>query len=686
MILRRVKALIALTVMMSGIITASAQSFGSGSTVSGSSGSSSSSSTKLPEQVVWAWKMLPPLGLRERVPVDTTLYNYYLNFVPNDVTPAWATTGNYGAEGMNMLYMERENISDFFFRDALTHWLPMRGNHVFYNSRIPITQLGYSTGGGKENTQDRLSMNFSGNVNRRIQVGAMLDYLYSKGSYANQSAKHVNWGLSGSYMGDRYELQAFYNHYNSLNKENGGITDSLYIVDPAVLQGGVSKIEPSAIPTNLSSSHNRLTGAELMVNNKLKFGFWKDLPRDTLETGEPDPADTIPKREFVAVSSVTWTLDYQASRHLFINKSSEEEKSFWENHYLSNSATHDVTKYWSLKNIVGLSLVEGFHKYAKFGLSAFMIHEIRKYNQTPDTVTNLGLDDLTPLPEGVNPAASATRNLLWVGGQLTKQRGSLLRYEATAKFGLLGDAIGEVDLDGNINTSIPLFGDTLDIDATGSFSNRTAPYLMNNYISNHFAWQNDFGKERRLRVGGAIDYSRSRTRIEVGVENVQNYLYFGDNFLPAQYSGSVQVFSASLRQNFKLGILHWDNRVTYQTSSNEEIIPLPKLAVYSNLYLWFKVAKVLTVQMGVDCDWYSEYFAPTYQPSTMAFCNQRSAKAGGYPFMNAYVNMKLSKTRFYVLFSHFNQGMIGGNNYFSMPLYPMNPRRFQMGLIVDFLN
>ena len=47
--------------------------------------------------------------------------------------------------------------------------------------------------------------------------------------------------------------------------------------------------------------------------------------------------------------------------------------------------------------------------------------------------------------------------------------------------------------------------------------------------------------------------------------------------------------------------------------------------------------------------------------------------------------MKLSKARFYVMFSHVNQGWFG-NDYFSMPDYPLNPRRFQLGVSVDFAN
>ena len=116
------------------------------------------------------------------------------------------------------------------------------------------------------------------------------------------------------------------------------------------------------------------------------------------------------------------------------------------------------------------------------------------------------------------------------------------------------------------------------------------------------------------------------------------------------------------------------------------MLPLPQLAIYSNLFLRFKVAKVLDVQMGVDLDYYSRYYAPSYQPSTMTFYNQREIKCGNYPYMNAYVNMQLSRARFFVLFSHVNQGTFGGEDYFSIPHYPLNPRRFLMGVSVNFLN
>ena len=200
-----------------------------------------------------------------------------------------------------------------------------------------------------------------------------------------------------------------------------------------------------------------------------------------------------------------------------------------------------------------------------------------------------------------------------------------------------------------------------------------------------FAWKNSFGKIRSARVGGRLDIPWTRTSVSVDFENIQNRIYFTPESLPAQYGGSVQVFSAALRQNFKVGILRWDNTVTYQATSNADVLPLPALAVYSNLYLQFTAFKVLHVQFGVDCDYYTRYRGIDFQPATMSFHNESETPVGNFMLCNAYVNFKLYKTRFYVLVSHVNRGWFS-KDYFSMPLYPVNPLRFQLGLAVDFAN
>jgi hypothetical protein len=624
----------------------------------------------------YSWSVIEPLGLRQNEPMDTSFYNYAQKAVPSAISSAYACTGNLGAEGKNMIYLESEPMSDFFFRDALRPWIVSTSTMRFYNTRIPMTKLSYNTGGGRDNAQDRLSTVFSGNINKKAQVGALFDYLYSKGSYNYQADKELTWGLSGSYIGDRYEMQAFYNHYNLLNKENGGITDDLYIIDPAELQGGQTSINTKNIPTRLTSAHSRIVGEQLYLNNRYKVGYWHT---DSIVN------DTVEYRHYVPVSSFIWTLNYMSGKHLFIDKSSSSD--FFENTYLNASNTYDRTSYWSMSNTIGVSLLEGFNKYAKAGLAAYATHQIRRYNQIPDSLWNNITTEIDPLPIDVTQLkGSETQNLLWVGAQLTKQQGSILTYTVTGQLGILGPVSTDVKIEGQVSSKFKLLGDTVTITGYGKFTNEEAPYYTKNYISNHFAWINDFGKIRRTRFGGILNIPHTGTNINVGVENVQNHIYFNEECLPMQHGSNVQVFSAQLNQALRAGVLNWENRITYQTSTDDNIIPLPKLAIYSNLYLDFKIAHALSVQFGVDCDYYTKYYGVGYQPATMSFYNQRETKVGNYPYMNLYANFKLSKTRFYVMMTHFNRGLFGGNNYFSIPHYPLNPSRLLMGLSIDFQN
>lgn len=625
----------------------------------------------------YSWTASQPLGLRVPSSIDTLQYNYHREFVPSMASDAWASTGNFGCAGINQIFFERKESSEFIFADALEHWIPNADNQKFYNTRIPMTLLSYSWGGGRESGQDRLKGIFSGNAGKRIQVGAMLDYLYSKGGYDRQALKDFVWGFSGSYTGDRYELQASVATFNSVNHESGGIKDDAYITDPASLQGGDPNIDAKAIPVNLSSAFSRVKGSQFRMNHRYKVGYYE----------EEQVNDSTINRTYIPVSSFIWTFDYKTNTHKFVNENATEDGEYFENSYLSVDGTNEETKYWRIRNTIGIDMLEGFNKYAKFGLSAYATHEVRRYTQVCDTMLTSSYkpENLTPFPEfDIEP--KTIENLLWVGGQLTKQRGSILTYGATAQFGIVGSVAGDIDVSGHLSTHIPLLGDTVSIVGEGFFRNTEASFLLKNYISNHFAWKNDFGKIRRFRVGGRIEIPRFGTTLSAGVENLQNSVYFNTLALPEQEGGSVQVFSASLSQNFRLGILHWNNRLTYQTSSNESVLPLPKLAVYSDLFLSFTVSKVLKINLGVDCNYYTNYYAPAYQPSTMSFYNQTEKKLGNYPFMNAYADMKLSKTRFFVMYSHLNQGMFGGNNYFAALHYPMNPSRFQLGISVDFAN
>ncbi len=623
----------------------------------------------------FAWNVSEPLGLHYPSTIDTIHLDYHRTMVPSLVSDAWATTGNYGAPGQDQIFFNRPLTSEFFLEDAIGAWMHNTASMRFYNTRIPMTLLSHSTGGDKYSNLDRTMLEFSGNVNRKTQVGGGIDYIYSKGSYDVQADKDFTWRLYGSHMGDRYELQTFFNHYNYTTKESGGISDDRYITDPAEVQGGETKVDNKSIPTLLTNSHSHLEGSQLYLNQRYKVGFYR-YRRDSV-------TDTIIDRTYVPVTSFIWTLDFKHSKHQFLNGSGYEDTTFFDNTYLALGGTDESNRYWRLRNTLGVSMLEGFNKYAKFGFAVYGTHEVRRYTQV-NTDSVQWAEGMDVLP--VNVPHRKTQNLLWIGGQLTKQRGSLLRYNATAQFGVLGDAAGEIDLTGDVTTRFKMLGDSVSIKGYGYFKNLAVPYLLQHFVSNHYAWENNFSKTKRVRVGGELDIPFSWTNVNVGYETLSDYIYWNADGLPAQHGGAIHVLSARWHQGLHFKAFNWENSVTLQTSSNEQVLPLPKFAIYSNLYATFTIAHVLHVQMGVDGNYYTKYYAPVYNPATMTFHSQREMECGNFAIMNLYANFKMKQARFFVAWTHFNQKIHSGDAYFAMPHYPLNPARLQVGVSVNFVN
>ncbi|MCM1310629.1 MAG: putative porin [Bacteroides sp.] len=610
-----------------------------------------------------AWTVSDILADRYAAEVDTVMENYCQKVaIPHlQFGTASAITGNLGGSGQYMNYFERPEGSDFFFNDAYHPYMPRVDNTPFFNTRVPMTLVSFNTGGSSQTTQDWLKARLSGNINKAAQVGAWLSYLYSRGMYESQSGKHFNWGLNGSYLGERYQMMAMFNNWNIKNYENGGIEDDLYITDPAAVQGGSSSIGTKQIPVNLDAAQAQLSGHQLWMINRYRMGFeqWNEV-------------DSV--MDFVPASQLFWTFNFRMDQHRFTDASAFDN-SFYPNTYFGET-TEETTKQWYIRNAVGIELLEGFKKWVKFGLAAYAMHEVARYQQA---------DYYGERQYAGSVAPKQTENSLFVGGRLNKTTGALIRYDADARVGLAGVKAGEVYARGNLDFRFGLKKDTALVRAYVDFSNRKPSYFLRNYVSNHYIWENDFGKTRKLRFGGTIDFPLTRTTISAGMENVQNLVYFNAEGVPEQYGGNVQIFSASIDERLQFGIWHWDNKVTYQKSSNQHVVPLPELTVYSNMYLLFRVA-TLRAQVGVDCTYMTRYSALGYNPAVSTFTNQWDGLVGNYPMCDAYANLKLKKVKFYVLYSHFNQGLFGGSNYFSALHYPLNPHRFLFGLCVDFAN
>ena len=118
-------------------------------------------------------------------------------------------------------------------------------------------------------------------------------------------------------------------------------------------------------------------------------------------------------------------------------------------------------------------------------------------------------------------------------------------------------------------------------------------------------------------------------------------------------------------------------------------LPISDINIWSNLFLKFKIARVLSVELGSCVTYFTKYYAPDYVPQLGQFAVQQNATSrielGGYPWVDVYANMHLKRTRFFIAYSHVNGGS-GNKNYFLTPHYPTNGRIMHVGVSWNFYN
>ena len=412
-----------------------------------------------------------------------------------------------------------------------------------------------------------------------------------------------------------------------------------------------------------------------------------------LEARSKEEPDSLMKQVFVPVTSFIHTLETNKYTRTYIAYQSPD--GYYADNYFPYAASdsiRDVTKYLQVKNTLALALVEGFNKYAKAGLKAFVSHELRQFELA---------DTLDKLPY----QRRYTEHNVSVGGLLSKTQGKTLHYNLLAETWLVGEDAGQlkVDFSTDLNFPMPLLGDTVQLAARAWFYRLNPTFYQRRYHSRHFWWdyQDDLSKETRTRIEGLLSYQKTDTRLRVAIEEIQNYTYMGMQYVntnavrsalsaaPLQHSGNLNVMTAQLLQDFKLGPLHWDNIITYQNSSNTDVLPLPAFNFYSNLYLHFVVAKVLTVDLGADVTYFTSYNAPDFCPQLNQFAIQQNEESrvelGGYPFVNVYANMHLKRARFYIMMSNATSGMANRREFLA-PHYPVNSNILRMGVSWNFLN
>ena len=647
-----------------------------------------SSGNKKPVQKTESWIASGILGTVKNVELDTALNGFFITNPAEKNTIALEHLGNIGSPGRSKIYFDRQKKSDFFFINPYEIYYISPEEVRYYDTKLPYTNLSYFSGGLTGRPEHYLNGVFAVNVNTRFNIGMYGDWINDYGAYPSQSTKNYNAGFFGSYMGKHHNVMAniSFNGYESY--ENGGLVNIEQITNPKLTQN----LEPQNMNVYFDNNvWSKLANWNTYLNYTYHIGIEKSV-----QVAEDSVSTT-----FIPVTSLIYKFRSENSYKKYYERNVSTTKSFYQANNLNDSLyvnklnTIDSVRFSQMKHILGISLNQEYNTLTNFGLTGYAIADIRNYTfldgrnpQKPDADSLLGFL--------IHPEyRKETKYKIGTGATLAKYLGENLTYDFSGEYYFLDEkkASASFLLEANIRSKFSLGAQKVNVDAQAEYRREWPDFFEEYYFSNHIKWDNDFSRKNTLSVKGVLTfpsftfYPSLGLAFSAGFKDVGNYVYWDSTAMPVQHDGNIRIVEFTVKEQIKfLWVLHWDNEVTYQKSSDEQVIPLPELSWYSNLYFRFnKLFDVLTIQLGADMRYNTKYYAPRYLPATGVFYMQNEYEVGDYPYINAYINCHLKQARFYIQYNHLNQGF-SNNEYLVLPGYALSPSYIKIGISAYFSN
>jgi hypothetical protein len=612
-------------------------------------------------KIIRQWHLSEDFTEEVPVPFDTVFSLFHRYRISDRQSPVNATLGNYGLPFYQMNFFDRISDPDKFLYTNYYPFMYHPGNSVFMNTQVPFTEMVWTYGAPRETSEQTFRIRHSQNVNRFLNFGLIYDIIYSLGQYNYQRAEDKTFTFYSSYTGPKYKIY-FASGINSIiSYENGGIpeTEELGLTDTR------------EIPVNFGSLN---LAKSILKNQNILL-----VQRYTIGSQPVTNDSTVQKKKSFLGLSGTFShiLTWENNKRTYSDN--YPQSGFYDTIYINSSITFDSLYSRELTNTVRFDFTTDETRKFRLGGGVGLRNELFRYSQiVPTHDTNFA--DTARWNRGNNA----------IVGRLYNNIGGKFSWKANGELFLTGYRAGDFSLKGEIIKSFSLKKGTASWIVNGSIVNRQPSFWYEQWGGNHFEWSNNIKKEFRIDLGTSFIYPAFNTEVIINYAIIDNYTDFNTLALPSQYAGGLSVAALVARKEIRAWKFHFTADAIVQKSSNRDILDLPLFAGRSAIFFEhnFRFKQTngrLSAQLGADAIYNTLYYPYLYMPATGRFYRQNKEMTGNYPFINVFLNLKLKRTRFFIMMDHLNSGFMGENYYF-VPSYPMNIRMLRYGLAWTFYN
>lgn len=624
--------------------------------------------------IIYAWQLHDFYTEKDSVEIDTTINAFQINNPVLRQSISSSFLGNVGLAAFPNIFGDRQESSGFFFIDHFRIYLPRSPEITFYNTRRPFSLIDFSTGGPRGKNEKILNVLHTQNVNPDFNLGFRYFNINSEGQYNFQQAVTNSISFFSSYELDNYQLHAGINLNSGRIFENGGLAD-----DSSLYREG---LETEDHMVRLQNVRNGMKNTSAFVSQT-----WQPFLFSGNETANEQGTSWVQRFKLYHV--------LQFDQYIRTYQDDNPQSGFYTENLQDNARTFDSLHYRTITNKLMVQLPEFSRGSVNFAAKGGIKNELLKgsYNIRKDTVYHFSSievplyyflaepDDYTIIDrEGHSHNSNAV--IASARGNI----GDVFGIWGKGSFFFHGYRQGEYDLHAGIRFDLLEGKNRSVLEADIMQRETTPPVFMNSFSSNHFQWQNDFSRQGESRIRGVIEMPGRGLSAGMSFHLLNNYIYFDTTANPRQFTNAFPVINISLGKDFRLWRFCFRNIVEYQVSGNQEILPLPDLAVYSST--WFEqtlIRGIMNVQIGFDIYYTTMYRGYAYQPAISQFYLQDEKSLGNYPYMDAFINIKHKRARVFFKAEHVNIGLLDPE-YFTVLHYPRNERVFKLGISWSFYN
>ena len=595
-----------------------------------------------------------------------TAFNYHFHDYPylkEDIGGTFLGMTGSAVQTYNFFKREdpRSTVSYFAPYES---WTYPASSIPMFNTKTPSTELAYygNLFNSETTSNDDIRIFTTQNILPALNVALEYKTYGGAGILKNQKARNKTAFATANYLGKRYLAHGGI-IWNDINRvETGGVIDNTWIRDTTV--------DVREVDVFLSSATNKYTKRTVFFDQSLRvpFSFIEDLRH----RGDSNYVrkDTLIK-DLTSVflgTSTEWSV-YNKMYTDAVGSADAAGRAFYhEKFYMNPAKSADSLHTMRLDNRVYLRF-QPWHENSVVSKVEGGVGDRYQshYNLRPGSYL------FKPSPEKWNTVYA------YAGAE-----GRLSRYfewDALGQLDFAGHGAGDFFIRGKAKLSVfPFRRDFLSpISLTARFETdlKEPDFYEQHMYTNHYMWDNAFSKTSTTRIQGSLDFPKWKIYASAGYALLANNIYYDTLGVIRQNPEAMSVLTAALRKDFHLGILRLENSALFQLSSNENVVPLPKLAVNLRWYLQFPIVSedVLKMQIGVDARYNTKWYTPGFNPVTGTFYNQREEQYGDTPYFDVFVNMQWKMACIFLKMENVGEGWpMKQHDYFSAHHY-IHPRR-----------